>query len=90
MTSLLLTVALVGVAVAYLLEFIDELTLGIFEKSTINKILSLPLGFAGMYLMQHVTTLQMFVTVPASAFVSLILVKYINKQPLQLQRLSRF
>lgn len=90
MTDLLITILLVGAAVTYILETIDALSLGFFEKSTINKALSLPLSFGGLFAMQQEITLKMFATVPAATFVSLLLVKFINRpQQVEIRRVPR-
>lgn len=90
MTDLILTIVLVGAAVTYILETLDAVLLGFFEKTTINIVLSLPLSLGGMWAMQQSFTNQMFVTVPAATFVSLFLVKYLNKpQQVDVRRLPR-
>ena len=90
MTNLLLTVLLVGAAVTYVLETLDILLLGWFEKSTINLVFSLPLSFGGFYVMSQEVSLQMFATVPAATFISLVLLKYINKpQQVEMRRVPR-
>ena len=88
MTNLLLTIALVGAAVTYTLELIDALLDGFFDSSTIKKWLSLPLNLGGMWVMQQKWAVELIVTVPAATFVSLVLLKFINK-PVQIQRLPR-
>lgn len=90
MTDLLLSLIIVGAAVTYLLETIDIISLGFIAKSTINKAFSLPLSFGGIYAMQRELSLEMFVTVPAATFLSLILLKYLNKpQQVELRRVPR-
>lgn len=90
MTNLILTILMVGAAVTYALEALDFVLLGFFEKTTVNIIFSLPLSFGGFYVMQKEITLQMFATVPAATFVSLLLLKYINKpQQVEVRRVPR-
>lgn len=90
MTDLLITVLLVGAAVTYLLETLDMISLGFVSKSTINKTLSLPLSFGGVYVMERQWSLEMIVTVTASTFVSLLLVRYLNKpQQVEVRRVPR-
>ena len=90
MTDLLITVLLVGAAVTYLLETIDIISLGYISKSTINKTLSLPLSLGGIYIMERKWSLEMVVTVTASTFISLLLVKYLNKpQQVEVRRVPR-
>ena len=90
MTDLLLTIVLVGAATTYILETLDFVLLGFFEKTTINLVFSLPLSTAGMWVMQQQWTLTMLATVPAATFVSLVLLKYINKpQQVEVRRFPR-
>ena len=90
MTDLLITVLLVGAAVTYLLETLDMISLGFVSKSTINKTLSLPLSVGGVYVMERQWSLEMIVTVTASTFVSLFLVRYLNKpQQVEVRRVPR-
>lgn len=90
MTDLLLTILLVGAAATYVLELIDAISLGMLEKSTINIIFSVPLSTAGMWIMQKQWSLEMLITVPAATFVSLLLVKFLNKpQQVEVRRVPR-
>lgn len=90
MVNLILKIILVGAAVTYVLELIDAILQGFFDSSTIRKWLSLPLSIGGMWVMQQVWTVELFVTVPASTLVSLVILKYINKPTqVQYQRLPR-
>ena len=90
MVNLILTITLVGAAVTYVLELIDAMLQGFFDSSFVKKWLSLPLSVAGMWVMQQVWTVELFVTVPAATFVSLILLKFINRPTqVQYQRLPR-
>lgn len=90
MTDLLLTTILVGAAVTFVLELMDALSFGILTKQTINGVFSLPLSFAGIFAMQQILTIEMFVTVPAATLVSLVMVKYLNKpQQVDVRRVPR-
>lgn len=89
MTNLLIASLLAGAATTYVVEVLDLMLLGMFEKQTIYKFLSLPLSFGGMYALQGELTSSLFVTVPASTFVSLMLVKYLNKPIVTQTRLPR-
>lgn len=90
MTDLLLTILLVGAAATYVLELIDAISLGMLEKSTINILFSVPLSIAGMWIMQQKWSVEMFVTIPAATFVSLLLVKFLNKpQQVEVRRVPR-
>lgn len=90
MTDLILTIILVGAAATYLLELIDVISFGMLEKTTINIIFSVPLNLAGLLVMTKEWSSEMFATVPAATFVSLILVKYLNKpQQVEVRRVPR-
>lgn len=89
MTDLLISTILTGAAATYVVEVLDLILLGMFEKQTIYKLLSLPLSFGGMYALQGDFTTSLFVSVPASTFVSLMLVKYLNKPIVTQTRLPR-
>ena len=90
MANLILTIIIVGAAVTYVLELLTALLYVFVDDSTIKKWLSLPLSFGGMWVMQQQWAVALFVTVPAATFVSLFLIKYINKPTqVQYQRLPR-
>jgi hypothetical protein len=78
MTDLLLASILTGLAVTYVIEFLDLITTGLFGKTFLNKYLALPLSFGGMFALYQID-MQMIVSVPAATFVSLIVSKYLNK-----------
>lgn len=78
MTDLLLAAILTGLAVTYVIEFLDLVTTGLFGKTLLNKYLALPLSFSGMVALYQID-MQMVVSVPAATFVSLIVSKYLNK-----------
>lgn len=87
MTDLLLSVLLAGFAVTYVLEFLD--LFDIVNKSTLNRWLALPLSVAGMYILVGELLTEMIVTVPATTFVSLALMKFLNKPTVVQQRIPR-
>jgi hypothetical protein len=87
MTDLLLSVLLSGFAVTYVLEFIDLFDL--INKSTLNRWLALPLSFAGIYILLGELYVEMIVAVPATTFVSLALMKFLNKPTIVQQRVPR-
>ena len=90
MTDLILTVGLVGVAVAYSLGILDVITFGFLDSSTINTWFSLPLNVLGLWVLNPELTKQTFILAPAATFVSLALLKLLNKQSkIQYQRLPR-
>jgi hypothetical protein len=78
MTDLLISVALVGVAVTYIVEFIDLVTSGFFGVSILNKFLSLPLSVGGLFVLEN-NDLKLIVTAPATAFIALFISKLINQ-----------
>mgnify|MGYP006274460321 CR=1 FL=1 len=79
MTDLFLTTLLVGAAVTYVLELFGLFLGGLFERQIINLVFSIPLSTAAIYVMQHTWSIEMLATVPASTFISLFLLKYLNK-----------
>lgn len=90
MTDLLLTVVLVGTAVAYTLGILDVISFGLLDSSTINTWFSLPLNVLGLWLLDSNFTNQTFVIAPAATFTSLALLRLMNKQQkVQYQRLPR-
>lgn len=90
MANLLLSVLISGLAVTYVLELIDKIQLGIFEKSTINLVFSMPLSLASLYALHRHWTVTLAVLVPATTFFALVLNMYINKPTVVQQRITRF
>jgi hypothetical protein len=89
MTDLLLTVLLTGVAVTYVIEFLDMIFNGFDLKKAFNKYLALPLSFLGLYAQLDIQY-DFFVLVPATTLVSLVIGLWLNKPTLvQTQRLPR-
>jgi hypothetical protein len=60
------------------LEALGALVSPFVERSTINKVFSLPLSFGGIFVVEGLSTL-MLVSVPAAAFVSLAVGIWINR-----------
>jgi hypothetical protein len=90
MTDIFLSTVLIGAAVTYVLEILDAISMGLVSKSTINKVLSLPLSLGGVWVMQQAWDLKMLILVPSSTFISLTLIKLVNKpSQIQYQRLPR-
>ena len=90
MTDLLLLIVLVGTAVAYALGILDVISFGLLDSSTINTWFSLPLNVLGLWLLNPNLSNQTFVSAPAATFISLALLKLMNKQTkIQYQRLPR-
>jgi hypothetical protein len=78
MTDLLIAIIIVGTASTYVNEFLDLLTRGFFGVPALNKSLSLPLSIVGLYLL-NVTDMTLIVATPATAFVTLMISKFINR-----------
>jgi hypothetical protein len=88
MVDLLITILIAGVAVTYVIEFIELITTGMFGVPLLNKFLTLPLSF-GALVSQNSLDMQFIIAVPAIATVSLLLSKYLNKPRVVQQRLPR-
>jgi hypothetical protein len=78
MANLLVAVLITGMAVTYAIEFLDLVTYIIVEKSFLNKLFPMPLSLGALYLLGY-WDLKLIVAVPAAAFLSLIINKYLNK-----------
>jgi hypothetical protein len=88
MIDLLITVVIAGVAVTYIIEFLELVTTGLFGVPLLNKFLTLPLSF-GALISQNSLDMQFIIAVPAIATVALLLSKYLNKPRVVQQRLQR-
>jgi hypothetical protein len=88
MIDLLITIVIAGVAVTYVIEFLELVTTGLFGVPLLNKFLTLPLSF-GALVSQNSLDMQFIIAVPAIATVSLLLSKYLNKPRVVQQRLPR-
>jgi len=88
MIDLLITIIIAGVAVTYVIEFIELITTGMFGVPLLNKFLTLPLSF-GALISQNSLDMQFIIAVPAIATVALLLSKYLNKPRVVQQRLPR-
>jgi hypothetical protein len=88
MIDLLITIVIAGVAVTYVIEFLELVTTGLFGVPLLNKFLTLPLSF-GALISQNSLDMQFIVAVPAIATVALLLSKYLNKPRVVQQRLPR-
>lgn len=88
MVDLLITILIAGVAVTYVIEFIELITTGLFGVPLLNKFLTLPLSF-GALISQNSLDMQFIIAVPAIATVALLLSKYLNKPRVVQQRLPR-
>jgi hypothetical protein len=88
MTDLLITILIAGVAVTYVIEFLELITVGMFGVPLLNKFLTLPLSF-GALISQNSLGMQFVIAVPSTATVALLLSKYLNKPRVVQQRLPR-
>jgi len=88
MIDLLITILIAGVAVTYVIEFLELVTTGLFGVPLLNKFLTLPLSF-GALISQNPLSMQFMIAVPAIATVALLLSKYLNKPRVVQQRLPR-
>ena len=88
MIDLLITILIAGVAVTYVIEFLELVTAGMFGVPILNKFLTLPLSF-GALISQDSLGMQFVIAVPAIATVALLLSKYLNKPRVVQQRLPR-
>ena len=88
MIDLLITIIIAGVAVTYVIEFIELITTGMFGVPLLNKFLTLPLSF-GALISQNSLDMQFIIAVPAIATVALLLSKYLNKPRVVQQPLPR-
>lgn len=91
MVDLLITILIVGSAVFYLIELIDNLQtiMFAFRRATLNYVFAMPLSAAGLYAFGHWDR-TLFVLVPAATLVSLVLNLWLNKPTvIQNQRLPR-
>lgn len=88
MVNLLISIILSGFAVTFAIELIALITSWFFQKPMIYAVLSLPFSFLAMFVMYKVTR-EMFVSVPATAFVTLVLNKYLNAASMTSTRLKR-
>jgi hypothetical protein len=78
MTDLLISILISGIAITYVVEFLNLITTDFFGVSFLNKLLTLPLSFGGLWVLD-VRGLHLIVAVPAAAFVSLYIGKNLDK-----------
>jgi hypothetical protein len=88
MADILVNILLTGMAVTFVVEFLDLIMLGIVTKPTLYNFLALPLSFLGLWA-QINFDYDFFVLVPATAFVVMMLNKYLNKPVVVNTRLPR-
>jgi len=75
-------------AVTFVIEFLDLIMLGIFTKPTLYNFFALPLSFFGLWAQMDIYY-DFFALVPATAFVVMMLNKYLNKPVVINSRLPR-
>lgn len=78
MIDTLISVLLVSFASVYFIEFIDLIFYTLIEKSTVNRFLSAPLNFGGLWLFGY-HEWYLLVLVPATTFISLLLYQFVNR-----------
>lgn len=78
MTDLLISILITGIAITYVIEFINLVTVDFFGISGLNKVLTLPLSIGGLWLLDT-RGLPLIVAVPAAGFVSLYIGKQLDK-----------
>jgi hypothetical protein len=78
MTDLLISIVISGIAITYVVEFLNLITTDFFGVSFLNKVLTLPLSFGGLWVLD-IRGLHLIVAVPAAAFVSLYIGKNLDK-----------
>jgi hypothetical protein len=88
MIDLLITILIAGIAVTYVIEFIELVTTGIVGIPILNKFLTLPLSFAALFSQSEIDKTYI-IAVPSIATVALLLSKYLNKPRVVQQRLPR-
>lgn len=88
MTDLLITIIIAGIAVTYVIEFIELITLGMFGVPLLNRILTLPLSFGALF-SQYPLNKSMITAVPATTFIAVAISKWLNKPSVVANRLPR-
>ena len=76
--DMVISVLLTGMAVTYVIEFLDLFISGFITKPTLNKYLALPLSFVGLWSHLNIET-DFIVLVPSATFVSLTIGMYLNR-----------
>ena len=78
MTDLLILILITGTAITYTIEFLNLITTDFFGVSFLNKVLTLPLSFGGLWLVDGLGT-YLVIAVPSAAFVALFIGKQLDK-----------
>ena len=88
MVNLFVSILISGFATTFVIELLALLLSWFFEKETIYRWLALPLSFGAMFALYDIGR-TFIISVPATAFVTLILNKYINTPVVSSTRLRR-
>lgn len=88
MVDLLISVLLSGLAVTFIVELLALMFVLFVNKETLYMFLPVPLSFGAMYAFYDIE-LVMLITVPATAFIALMLNKYLNKPTVISNRINR-
>lgn len=88
MVDLLIAVILSGFAITFTVELLALLLSWFLNKETLYTWLSLPLSFGTMFVLYDIER-SFIVSVPATAFIALILKRYINTATVTSTRLKR-
>lgn len=78
MTDLLISILIVGTAIAYVIEFLNLITMDFLGVGVLNKFLTLPLSGLGLWLFDAPTR-YIAVAIPAAAFIAAWISKQLNK-----------
>lgn len=78
MTDLLISILIVGTAIAYVIEFLNLITRDFLGVGALNKFLTLPLSGLGLWLLDALTR-YIGVAIPAAAFIAAWISKQLNK-----------
>jgi Zn-dependent membrane protease YugP len=78
MVNLLISIFLSGIAVTFVIEFLALVLAWFFDKERLYSVLSLPLSFGASYCL-YALDKTYFISVPATAFVALVVNKLLNK-----------
>ena len=78
MTDLLISILIVGTATAYLIEFINLVTMDFFGVNSLNKFLTIPISGLGLWLLDAPNK-YLSVAVLSAAFVAAWISRQLNK-----------
>lgn len=78
MTDLLISILIVGTATAYVIEFLNLVTMDFFGVGALNKFLTLPFSALGLWLLDSPMR-YIGVGIPAAAFIAAWISRQLNK-----------